>query len=317
MKLGNKFTIDAGFAPNSKHWPKLKPKWHYVFQFGVLNRLDQDAAVAQAGSDQEYMAYLWMAKDYCIYQNKPYLAWKWPQCKFGLETIYFGRIMELILSTKVVTCMNQCYEGDYIDNPYYIRQYGSDTPDFGPQDHSKKNNPLDKGLDYENFCMDPKPPVLDTPSPQLRQGAGIGLEPKISTDLLDVGGNMDITSGSNDLDPFATNSNFMIDGTIDSSGNLFENDEFASEGPLDFSGDSSNRGNMDEVTFLANTESADPLENLFLGPGDEGSDSLFASLDRRGSSIGYVNEGDLAVRKLPTLTAERGRKSRCPLPACL
>lgn len=93
IKVDNHFTIEAGFAPNSKHWPKLKPKWHYLFRFGVLNRLDHDAAVAQAGSDEEYMAYLWMAKDYCIYQNKPYLAWNWPQCGFGLETIEIGRLM--------------------------------------------------------------------------------------------------------------------------------------------------------------------------------------------------------------------------------
>lgn len=91
MTLPNYFDIDAGFAPDSKHWPKLKPKWHYVFRFGKLNRLDEDAAVAEAASNKEYMIDLWMAKDYCIYQNKPYLVWKWPQRRFGPVTIYHGK----------------------------------------------------------------------------------------------------------------------------------------------------------------------------------------------------------------------------------
>lgn len=83
-KLGNDFAIDAGFAPNSKYWPKLKPKWHYHFRFGEFNRLDHEAAVAQAGTTEEFIAYLWMAKDYCIYRNKPYLLWEWPECRLPI-----------------------------------------------------------------------------------------------------------------------------------------------------------------------------------------------------------------------------------------
>ena len=93
MKVDNHFRIDAGFAPNSKYWPRLKPKWHYFFQFGILNDLDREAAVAQAASTEEYMAYLWMAKDYCIYQNKPYFAWKWPRCRLGPRTAYIEKFI--------------------------------------------------------------------------------------------------------------------------------------------------------------------------------------------------------------------------------
>lgn len=264
MRLDNQFKIDAGFAPNSKHWPKLKPKWHYFFRFGVLNNLDRDAAAAEAASNEEYIAYLWMAQDYCIYQEKPYLAWKWPQCRFALRTTGFAGTVSLILATKVVTCMNQCYEGDYIDNPYYIRQYGGDTPDFGSQDHSKKNNPLDHGLDYENFCPDPAPPVLDAPLPQVGQGADVGLEPKLSFDLTDTAEDMDLSTGSNLVDPFSDNSDFMIDGAIDPSVNLFENNEIASAGLFDFGSDSSTQGNIDGISFSANNELADPMEDLFL-----------------------------------------------------
>ena len=221
-----------------------------------------------------------------------------------------------MMETKVITCMNQCYEGDFIDNPYYMRQYGGDTPDFGPQDHSKKNNPLDHGLEYENFCANPKPPVLDAPSPQIRQGADIGLEPKLSFDLLDTDVNMDITSGSNDLDPFPNDSIFASDGIIDPSENLFVSNEIASANPLDFDG-SSTLANMAEIGFLPNTESSDPEENLFLDPGDEGGDCLFASLDRRSSNISYDSEGDLVVRNLPTLAVERRRKPRRQLSACV
>lgn len=216
--------------------------------------------------------------------------------------------------------MNQCYEGDFIDNPYYMRQYGGDTPDFGPQDHSKKNNPLDQGLEYENFCLDPKPPVLDTPSPQIRQGAAdTGLEPKLSFDLLDTDANMEFIAGSNDLNPFSNDSDFMMDGTIPPSENFLDSNDIASTGTLDFFGDdSSTQSNMGKIGFLANSESADPEENLFLDPGDEKSDSMFASLERRSSSsIRYDSEGDLAVRILPTLAVESERKTRRQLSACV
>jgi hypothetical protein len=79
VKLDNHFTMKAGFAPNSKHWPKLKPKWHDNLKFGIFNDLDRQAAVAQARTTEEYVVDLWMAKDYCIYQNKPSLAWVWPE----------------------------------------------------------------------------------------------------------------------------------------------------------------------------------------------------------------------------------------------
>lgn len=213
--------------------------------------------------------------------------------------------------------MNQCYEGDFIDNPYYTRQYGGDTPDFGPQDHSKKNNPLDQGLEYENFCPDPKPPILDTP--QNRQGADADLEPKLSFDLLDTNMNMDIAAGSNDLDPFFNDSGPPIDGTNYPSENHLNSNEIADTGSLDFGGDFSIQGNMDQVGFLANNEPSDPEDNLFLDAGNEGSDYMFASLERRSSSssIRCDSEGDLAVRVLPTLAADSGRKSRRHLSACV
>ena len=214
--------------------------------------------------------------------------------------------------------MNQCYEGDFLDNPYYTRQYGGDTPDFGPQDHSKRNNPFDQGLEYKNFCLDPKPPILDTPSPQIRQGADAGLEPKLSFDLLDTNMNMDIAPGSNDLDPFFNDSDFLIDGTNYPSENHLDSNEIADTGPLDLGGDFSIPGNMDQIGLLANNESADPEENLFLDPGNEGSDYMFASLERRSSSsssIRYDSEGELAVPVLPTLAADSGRKSRRQLSA--
>lgn len=221
-----------------------------------------------------------------------------------------------MVATKVITCMNQCYEGDFIDNPYYMRQYGGDTPDFGPQDHSKKNNPLDHGLQYENFCVNPKPPVLDAPSPQIRQGADIGLEPKLSFDLLDTDVDMDITAGSNDLDPFIDDSTFVSNGITGPSENLFLSSEIASANPLDFD-DSYTQGNLAEISCLASTESSDPEENLFLDPVDEGDGYLFASLDRRSSNIRDNGEGDLVVRNLPTSAVERRRKPRRQLSACV
>lgn len=205
--------------------------------------------------------------------------------------------------------MNQCYEGDFIDNPYYTRQYGGDTPDFGPQDHSKKNNPLDSGLEYENFCLDPKPPILDTPSPQNRQGADTSLEPKLSFDLLDTDATMDITTGSNDLDPFFNDPDFMVDGTNDPTKNHLGSNEIAGTGIFEDLGDDfSAQGNTDKIGLLANNESANPEENLFLDSDGEGSDYVFASLERRSSSIRYDREDDLAVRALPTFAVDSGRK---------
>lgn len=174
--------------------------------------------------------------------------------------------------------MNQCYEGDYIDNPYHTRQYGDDTPEFGSQDHSKKNNPLDKGIAYENFCPDPKPPALDALFPQLGQGTDIGLEPKLSLNLMDSSENMDITTGSSDMDLVACNPNFMTDGTLDPSVNLFENNEIASAGASDFGDNSLIKGRMNEITISANDELTDPVEDLFRGPSDEGSSYTFTNV---------------------------------------
>ena len=177
--------------------------------------------------------------------------------------------------------MNQCYEGDYITNPYYILQYGGDTPDFGPQDHSRKNNPFDQGLEYENFCPNPEPPVLDAPPLQkIGQGAEIDPEPKLSFDLIDTGEYRDFSTSSNDLESLTNDSNFLIDDSFDPSEYLFDNDEVASTGPLDFGGDSFTQGIMDGIGFSADNEFADPMKDLFLGPGDEGSSYTFASLWR-------------------------------------
>lgn len=206
--------------------------------------------------------------------------------------------------------MNDCYQGDFIDNPYYIRQYGGDTPDFGPQDHSKKNNPLDRGLEYENFCPNLKPPVLDAPFPQLGQGADTSLEPELSFDSVDTGENMDITTGPNDIDPFVNNSDSMTGGTVDPSGNLFDSNEIAGASPFELGDESLSQGSIDEINFSTNDELANSPENLFLGPSDEGNSDIFASLDESSSGTGISDdsEGSLLIRSSAMLGVRRRRK---------
>lgn len=222
----------------------------------------------------------------------------------------------MILATKVVTCRNNCYEGDYIENPYYTRQYGGDTPDFGPQDHSKKNNPIDNGLAYENFCPDPEPPALDAPFPRLGQGADLDLELTLSSEPLDSslsglsGEDKDFTTDSSDLDTVGSNPNFIVDDTIDPSANLFDSNEIASADALDYDDISLIPGSMDETTFSDAGTVIDPGEDLFLSPGGEGGSSYtFASLDGR-SSIRDDDKGGLGVDNPATSAVEGKRKQR-------
>ena len=197
--------------------------------------------------------------------------------------------IELIGISKVVDCINQCYEGGFIENPYYTRQYGGDTPDFGPQDHSKKNNPFDRGLEYENFCPDPEPPALDAPFPRIGQGAEMGLEQTLSLDPMDgsangsSGENMELATDSSSLDTVDGNPGSIFDGTVDPSPNIFDSNAIASAGAgasaPDYGYDSVLPDSTVETTFTAQDASANSMENLFLGPDTDGSSYTLASLD--------------------------------------
>lgn len=181
-------------------------------------------------------------------------------------------------------CMNQCYEGDYIENPYYTRQYGGDTPDFGPQDHSKKNNPLDRGLEYENFCPDPEPPSLDTTFPRVGQGADPGSDQKSALDFMDGSGDNVLSSENMDGKMAAVDSNqYSIFNDIDPN--------------IDVS-DGNGIGSSDESTFLAEDQSAGSTGNLFLEPESGTSSYAFASLNGRSSGVGGVDDQDLGFDRL-------------------
>lgn len=192
--------------------------------------------------------------------------------------------------------MNTCYEGGYIENPYYTRQYGGDTPDFGPQDHSKKNNPMDNGLEYENFCPDPDPPALDAPFPRLGQGADLDLEPKLSSDplvssLSGLSEDKDFTTDSSDLDTVGSNLNFIVDDTSGSGTSLFDSNEIVSADALNHDDVSLIPGSMDETIFSDGNTATNSVEDLFLSPDLEGGGSLtFASLGGR-SSVKDDDEG--------------------------
>lgn len=214
----------------------------------------------------------------------------------------------------MVSCINRCYEGDYIDNPYHTLQYGGDTPDFGPQDHSKKNNPLDNGLEYENFCPDPKPPTLDTSFPRLGQGTDTGFEEASSLNPIDSpiddlsGEGIIASSDSTDLYPV---SNFNPDDTIDPYTNLFDSNKIASTGALEYTDTFSLSDNPDRTISSTNNDLTDSAVKIFLNPDGEGSSSYtFASLDGSGG-IGTADRHiGLGDKSLASRSIRRRRQLR-------
>ena len=117
-----KYSITAGFAPGTIHYPCLRPKWQQEIIFPSIN-------------DGQFFR---LKEDYCIYIEPD------TNGKFPHQQIHFGIMLSVDHYTgpKLLTCINTCYNGRPIENPFFYHLYDSDdipkwiNPDHGT--HRKK-----------------------------------------------------------------------------------------------------------------------------------------------------------------------------------